>query len=216
MQIVNRCIDPPWGVERKVQRSLQWINPPDLRGLDCIYLEDEFPKAIDLTANWAKRAQEESAQVYGWYSPSKADSPAYIMLYIRQIYKGVPSFLSWSTIPTIRIVRTLAHEVAHHLAATRGYINQKDEIRDEELLANRYADNVLQKMMRHWSYRFGQLCLKEIAGWHYAFGNVNWRQQQYKAAANHFFTAWDLDPENKNASYWYWRAKEKCSIESKK
>lgn len=211
MEIVNYCANPPRGLERQLRRSLRWIDEADLLGLAVVALRDEMSV---VTANGPKWAQEAEANgvsdhIGGWYSPAKAEVPAYVMLYVQNIYRTIPSWLWWSTVPTLRIVRTLAHEVAHHLKATRGYVNQPgEETEDEESLADSYAEKVLQKMVERWPYRLGQRYLKERASWHYAFGSLDWRDQKYEAAANRFLDAWNLDPSHKSAAYWYWRAKE--------
>lgn len=212
LKILNCCTNPPLALEWQVRRSLRWIHKSDLHGLDLIRLEDELSETTDLAAACQERLRAEregGAGVYGWYS---REAPTLIVLYVRDIYRGIPSLLWWSSVPTLRIVRTLAHEVAHHVTATKGYVFQPGEkADDEELIANRYAASVLSKMRAHWRYRFSHWCLREIAAWHYAFGNVDWREKKYEAAANRFFRAWDLDPEHSDASYWYWRAKEMCS-----
>lgn len=214
LKILNCCTAPPLALEWQVRRSLRWFDESDLQGLDLIRLEDELPELTEGAADWVKRVQAEgeSSHVYGWYSPGKAEVPPYIMLYVRQVYRGIPSLLWWSSVPTLRLVRTLAHEVAHHVITTKGYVFQPGETAaDEELIANRYAETVLAKMRAHWRYRFAHWCLRDLAGWHYAFGSVDWREKKYEAAADRFFKAWDLDPEHADASYWYWRAKEMCS-----
>lgn len=219
MRVTNRCSKPPFGLEWQVRRSLRWLDRSHLEGLAEIRLEDELPKwpVTGEEVEWVQRIRVEghTAYVNGWYAMPTASEPPFIILYAQPVYRPIPSFLWWSTVPTIRILRTLAHEVAHHLIATRGYVFKKEEdLSDEEMLANRYAESVLRKAAAQWSYKLGQWCLKDIAGWHYAFAMVDWRQKKYKAAAERFYNAWNLDPENEAASRWYWRAKEMCSSES--
>lgn len=218
MEIVNRCANPPRGLERQLRRSLRWIDEADLRGLAVLALQDEMTGVTANAPAWAKEAEamSERVRVGGWYSPATADVPAYIMLYVQTIYRTIPSWLRWSPVPTLRIVRTLAHEVAHHLIATRGYVNQPgEETEDEESLADGYADKTLKRMVKRWPYRLGQWYFKERASWHYIFGSLDWRQQKYEAAANRFLDAWNLDPSHKSAAYWYWRARERCSTRPK-
>lgn len=220
MQIINRCPKPPLGFEWQTRRSIGLLDQSHLVGLDVLVLEDEVPDPTDLehAVEWVKVAHAEDtlAHVNGWYAASDLGAPAYVVLYARPIYRPLPSSLWWSTIPTLRILRTLAHELAHHLVATRGYVFQKGEdITDEESLASRYAESAVEKATQRWLYKLGQRCLKEIAGWHYAFAAVDWRQKKYKAAAERFYNAWSLDPEQEEAAYWYWRAKEMCDSESR-
>lgn len=221
MLIVNRCSKPPWGLERQVRRSLRWIDQSHLEGLDSIRIESEMPDRPDRVVpeiEWAKqvRAISQTACVNGWYAEGSGSTPPYIMLYARPIYRPIPMFFWWSAVPTLRIVSTLAHEVAHHLVAKRGYVfDQGEDLTDEESLANRYSASVLQKTTARFSYRLGQSCLKEIAAWYYNFAILDWRQKNYKAAAEGFYNAWNLNPEHQEANYWHWRAKEMSSFESK-
>lgn len=215
VQVINHCAISPPGLEWQVRRSLRWINRQDLSELSLIYLEDKMPLLTERASEWAKKAEAESLPVYGWYAPSRDGRAPYIVLYIHEIYRAVPSWLWWSTVPTLRVTRSLAHEVAHHCIATKGYVFQAtDDIDDEESLANRYADSILQKMTEQFAYRVGQWLLKEIASWHYAFGSADWRRRKYINAARHFFEAWDLDPTNQGACYWYWRAKQMSDTKS--
>jgi len=214
MQVINYCSNPPLGLEWQVRRSLRLIDQSHLKGLGFIYLEDELPIPPDMEReeDWVRRvyAEGNSAHISGWYAPGKArKSPAGIMLYVQVIYRGVPSSLWWSTVPTLCIVRTLAHEVAHHLIATGSLESEGDT--DEEITANCYAAEVMRQTTKKWGYKLGLICLKEIAGWHYAFGSIDWRQENYKSAANHFLKAWHLDPNHEEAGDWYWRAKDKVA-----
>lgn len=221
MLIVNRCSKPPLGLERHVRRSLRWIDQSHLAGLDSIRIESEMPERPDPAAReteWAKqiRGEGNSACVNGWYAERTATDSPYIMLYAQPIYRPIPSFLWWSTVPILRVVITLAHEVAHHLAASRGFIFQDGEdLTDEESVADSYAESVVKKTTAHWSYRMGQRGLKEISEWHYSSALVDCRQKKYKQAAQRFYDAWSLNPGNKEAAEWYWRAKEMSRIESK-
>lgn len=215
MQVISRCSDSPLGLEWQVRRSLRLLDQSHLAGLEFIILEDGISELTDTenAAEWVKRAHTEGtlAHVGGWYAAPEADTPAYVVLYVRAMYRAVPSFLWWSTVPTLCILRRLAHEVAHHLIAIRGYVfREGEETTDEESLANHYAACVEQRVTMRWQYKLGQRCLKEIAIWHYTFGILDWREKKYRSAAEHFYDAWNLNPENKEAGYWYWRAKEMC------
>ncbi|MDQ3803228.1 MAG: hypothetical protein M3416_05170, partial [Acidobacteriota bacterium] len=204
---------PPPGLEWQVRRCLRLLDPSHLEGLAAIYLQDELPDTPvrEDQAEWLNRVCVEglNAHVSGWYAAAGADNPAGIMLYARSIYRGIPFILHWSTAPTLCLLRTLAHEVAHHLVSTRGYVfHAGEDVTDGEALAERYAASVEQRVVRQWRYRLGRFWLKEIAGWYYAFGNVEWREKNYQAAVRYFLNAWHLDPEHELAGYWYWRAKE--------
>ena len=220
MQIINTCTTPPLGLEWQVRRSLRWIDSSHLAGLASIHLEDGMPELAQDSdeTEWAKRVRATGhiAHVNGWYAEGSGITPAYVMLYARPIYRPIPMFLWWSTVPTLRILSTLAHEVAHHLIAKRGYVfDQAEPVTDEETLANQYSASVLQKTRARLSYRLGQSCLKELAAWRYAFATVDWRKKNYKAAAEGFYDTWNLNPEHKEANYWHWRAREMSGLEPK-
>ena len=172
----------------------------------------EAPQGRNET-EWARhvRARGHTGYVNGWYAPAQEGAPASIMLYARPIYRSIPSFLWWTTIPTLRINRTLAHEVAHHLIATRGYVFESGEdVADEEALANRFSVKVLETTAAKWSYTLGRWCIRDLAEWYYTFAMTDWRKNDFKAAARRFYSAWDLCPDNEEAAYWYWQAREKC------
>lgn len=218
MRVINRCSKSPFWLEWQVRQGLRWIDKSHLAGLAAICLEDEMPKFPQAAheTEWAKRVRAEShtAYVNGWYAAPTATESPYVLLYIQPIYRPIPSFLWWSTALTLRIIGTLAHEVAHHLVATRGYVFQEGEdTGDEELLADRYAASVLRKATQRWPYRLGRCVLEVLSGWHYAVGSADWRRKKYKSAAEGFYNAWNLDPESQEASYWYWRAKEMSNPE---
>jgi Zn-dependent peptidase ImmA (M78 family) len=194
-----------------MRRSLRWIEEAHLEGLAYIRLEDSLPELDNRADKWAKRAVAEGRRVYGWYASRERSEQPHIVLYVHEIYRGLPKILWWSNLPTLRIVRSLAHEVAHHLAATQGQVlssdqSQKDQ--EEESAADKYAANVLDRMKQSWLNRLGGRGLKEIAQWHYVFGIADLRAKKYGEAADSFYKAWDLDPSNKEAGDLYWRARE--------
>src|SRR5438105_4280886 len=131
VRIINTCTDPPPGLVWQIRRSLHWIEDVHLHDVAYIQVTDELPEVgtTDETAGWAKRARAERTHAFvgGWYAFGSRDCPPYIMLYARQIYRGIPRCLWWTTLPTLRIVKSLAHEIGHHLAATRGYVIQPGE-----------------------------------------------------------------------------------------
>lgn len=213
MQIINHCSDAPAGLERRVRQAVRWIEASHLEGLSSIQLEAEMPKSAvaEHEVKWARRVrlEDRTAHAKGWYASPATNAPAFVMLYVQPIYRGMPRALWWSPLPTLRIIRTLAHEVAHHLKVSRGFILHEGENDiDEEALADRYAESVLERVTKKWPYKLGQLCLRELASWHYTYGMLDWREKKYLSAMERFYKAWDLNPENKEAGYWYWRAKD--------
>jgi hypothetical protein len=187
--------------------------------MGSIEIEEEMPESAKGHAEveWARevRVRGHHEFVNGWYASAQKGTPAFITLYARAIYRPIPAFLWWTTVPTLRIIGTLAHEVAHHLVATRGYVFENvEKIADEEGLANRFSAKVIETTLRRPSYRLGQWCIRDLAGWYYAFAQADWDHNDFRAAARRFHRAWDLCPDNEEAAYWYWQAKEKCGESS--
>lgn len=214
VKLVNKDAKSPWGIEWQVRRSLRWIDPSLLKELGSIQIESEMPEAPQGPNEtvWARhvRTVGHTAYVNGWYELAQQGGPASIMLYAEPIYRPIPSFLWWTTVPTLRILRTLAHEVAHHLVATRGYVFEKGEdVADEEALANRFSATVIASTAQKPSYRLGQWFIKDLANWYYTFAMTDWEKKNFSAAARRFYNAWDLCPDNAEAGYWYWQARER-------
>ncbi len=215
MQIYSLCTKPPKGLVWQVRRSLRWFEADHLDGLELILLVDQAPPLTDDLPEWIKNYIIKGVPIYGWYSPSQDGAQlACITLCVQQIYHSIPQYLWWSTIPTLRIIRTLAHEVAHHLFQIRGFIDHLGEIKkDEELLADKYAARILQTALSQWQYQLGSRLAKEIAFWNYSQGIIDWKAKKYEVAAEHFFKAWDLDPELSDVELFYLQAKEMTPID---
>jgi len=212
MLIENECNNPPYCLLNQIRRSLGWISPLDLDGIAYIRLTDEIEEPNDKSPDWHKRAQAEGIGITGLYVGQRKDSPAHVILYVRDLYRGIPFLYWWTTVPTLNISYTLAHEVGHHLIAKRGYIFQPGEKYkhddNEEDFCNHYAFSVTQKMMKHWYYRFGMWGLKDLADWYYIFGCLDWKEKKYKKAAERFYICFHLDRNREDALNWYRRAKE--------
>jgi len=212
MLIKNECANSPPHFLWQVGRSLAFVSLLDLDGIAFIKLMDEIEEPCENAPEWHKQAKAQGTCVNGQYFASEGKNPANIILYGRDLYRGIPSTYSWTTAPTLSIGYTLAHEVGHHLIATRGYIFQPHEEfkhdANREDFCNRYAFSVIQKMMEHWYYRLGQWALRDLAGWYFVFGSLDWKGKNYKKAAERFYTSFHLDRNREDAFNWYRRAKE--------
>jgi hypothetical protein len=175
----------------------------------------ELRESTDLppaTREWIEKAKLDSVKMLGTYhAPSEETPVAYITLYVQDIYCGIPSWLWWSTVPTLRILLTLGHEVAHHLFHTRGYIFSPSESADEEESnATAYGNKVLERVMRHQTYKLGRWCIKELAFWYYSNGLIDSQKNNFVSAADHFYKAWVLDPTLEDVGKYYWLSREKA------
>jgi|SRR5215813_3296553 len=211
MKIRNESTLSPRGLIRHVDRALEFFNPLDLNGISFIRLIDDLPKPTDRTPRWQRDLKKRYVYIYGLYVAEQKNEPTHINLYIRHLYRGIPSFLALSPIPTLAIAETLAHEVGHHLICSRGYIFQPTEVfkHDEvaEEFCDRYAFGLVNKMLAHRRYRLWRWVTKRMAGWHVAMGIFNEEMKKQTKAADHFLTAFHLDSTREEALYFYRRAK---------
>jgi len=214
MLVKNECKNSPHGLLKQVRRSLSWIHPLDLDGIEFIVLMDEIEEPSNTSADWHKRAKAEGLCVTGQYFRTEGKAPAHVVLYVQGIYRGIPSVYRLTTVPSLSICYTLAHEVGHHLIAARGFIFQANETfrypENEEEFCNRYAFGVTERMMTRWYHRLGMWVLRDLAGWYYAMGLSDWKSKRFKKAAENFYTSFHLDRNRDDALYWYWRAKDEA------
>lgn len=215
VEIVNNAKNLPRGAVRHVRRSLAWIHSPDLEGVSFIELVDKTPTPTDASPKDVKEAFNEGYDIFGVYHRQSNDGTPYITLNMGDIYAGVPSICYWTTVPILIITYTLAHEVGHHVVAKRGYINKPSEKHQhkqyEEAFANRYTFALLERMHRKWYYRVGEWIIKNLAEWQYNLGIHCWNRSKYEEAAKHWHTAFSLNPDHNEASFWYWRARAMCN-----
>jgi len=212
MRIKNECTVSPRGLVRHVRHGLGWINPLDLNGISFIRLMDDFPKPTDRSPRWHKELRAKFLYLNGLYLGKSKTEPAHINLYIHNVYRGLPSYLWWSPLPTLMITDVLAHEVGHHLIAMRGYIFEATEkFRHQEIVeefCDRYAVGIVKKMMGRWYYRLGRWALKHLAKWNFDIGSLDLREKKFKRAAERYLTAFHLDNNREDALYWYRRAED--------
>lgn len=226
VEIKNESAESPLGLIWHVKRALSWIDPADLHGVEFIRLADDVPEASLKYDEVIKQARAKGHSVYGMYYSEHGRNPSHILLVVKDKYRPIPALYRLTPVTTLWIARTLAHEVGHHLIAKRGYIFQPGEkfkhSEIEEEFCDRYAFGILKKMQRRWYYRLGMWGMKDLASTHYMLGILDWKEKKYKAAAERWYNADQLDPDHKEALRWYWRAKEiaeseqkKCEIETK-
>ena len=144
------------------------------------------------------------------------DSSPLIFLAIPEFYKWIPSWLWWSPAITLRICRTLAHEVGHHVSLMRDDKLKNTEASQRELLANNYAAAVIEVMTKYWYYKMGRFLIKDIAGWYYAFGLAAAKYERYQRDARRYYAAWCLDPEIKEVAQYYWWARRTYEMKARR
>jgi len=212
VKIQNACGKLPLGAIWQVRRCLSWIDPADIAGVGFIELQNRIPEATAEAPDWHKDATAEDLSVNGLYNRQEVNSPAKITLFIRDLYRGMPVIYWLTPALTMRVARTLAHEVGHHLIAKRGYaITPGEKVQPFEYgeeMANRYSFSVIKRMTTRWYYRLGIWATKTLAGWHFGQATVDWKAGNYERAAESWYRSFHLDPDLHDAVHWYKRAKE--------
>ncbi len=124
---------------------------------------------------------------------------------------------------TWNLARILAHEVGHHVIATRGYIYQPSEkykpwegVRDpfEEQMADAYSADVMNRMIGHWPYKRGRFLARMLSTLLYKAGIQEYWDGNYQSAASLQFRAYTLNPENEDAGRCYRHAMEKLKTQT--
>lgn len=218
IEVKTTCF--PRLTEWHIQRVLKWFSQQDLEGLDSIRVIDECPD------------DPESAKVSpylrgflnnGHYSKKMKNRPAQVVLYARDVYFGIPKLLMVNSVARLRLASKLAHEVGHHVIATRGYIYKPWEkykpwngIRDpyEEKMAEEYASDVISRMLTSWRYKFGKLLTRMLSTFLYKAGIQEFWDGNYQSAASLQSRAHTLNPENEDAGQCYRHAMEKLKTQT--
>ena len=201
-------------------RVLKWFWPSDLEGLESIRVIHECPDDHES----AKVSPYLRGFLYnGHYSRKMKNRPAHVVLYARDVYFGIPKLLMASSVARLRVASKLAHEVGHHVIATRGYIYKPWEkykpwngIRDpyEEKMAEEYASDVINRMLTSWRYKFGKLLTRMLSTFLYKAGIQEFSDGNYQSAASLQSRAHTLNPENEDAGQCYRHAMEKLKTQT--
>ena len=96
----------------------------------------------------------------------------------------------WTTVPILLITKVLAHEVAHHLCYTRGYVFSPGETYQhnwqEEATADRYAYDLRREMLKDRLYWLGHEALQITVDVDYRTGVNRWKEKNYAEAARYW------------------------------
>ena len=217
-------VDPnyfPRLTEWHIQRALRWISPPDLEGLELIRVIDEShddPESAKISS------YIKGFPYRGMYLRRTVTRPAEVVLYADYLYLGVPKLLlKRSAMVTVNLARTLAHEVGHHVIATRGYIYQPwekyqpwDGVRNpyEEKMADAYAADVMQRMLKQWRYQLGDFMARMLSRLLHQAGIAEYWDGKYQRAALLEFCAHNLNLHNEDAGQCYRHAMEKLKTQN--
>lgn len=212
-----RCwqdFSPPRTLTAHIRRSLKWIEPQDLDGIDHVLLLEDVPEISRRADPDLERALKDDLLLFGAYKARTINGPAHIILIVRSLYLPVPRIFSYTPAMTLRIAKTIAHEVGHHVIAEKKFGLRKksnsDEVESEEEFAKRYERAVISRMERRWVYMLGAKLLKVAAAINYHRGARAWNNRRFHQAARYFDMTIQVEPAHSDANYWFWRAREKA------
>jgi hypothetical protein len=212
-----RCwqdFSPPRGLTGHIRRALSVIEPQDLEGIDHVLLLEDVPEISRHDDPELDRALQDDLLLFGAYKSRTNAGPAHIILIVRSLYLPLPGILTHTPAMTIRIAKTIAHEVGHHLIAVKKFALRKkpdsDELETEEEFAERYERSVISRLQREGIYVIGARLLRVAAAMNYYRGARAWNQKNFAQAAHYFDLAIQVEPTHEEANYWFWKAREKA------
>ena len=212
-----RCwqdFSPPRGLTGHIRRALSVIEPQDLEGIDHVLLLEDVPEVSRRADPELDRILQDDLLLFGAYKARTKDGPAHIILIVRSLYLPVPGVFTHTPAMTIRVAKTIAHEVGHHLIAEKKYALRKkpdsDELETEEEFAERYERSVISRMKRGGIYILGARLLRLAAAMNYYRGTREWKKKNFDQAAHYFDMTIQVEPTHDDANYWFWKAREKA------
>ena len=123
-------------IQQSLKNILEYLPKIDLIGLDHIYITDK-------PEQWKKHLSNAG----GAYFEEKNNTPAYIEIYLSEMFshiKSTESFMLMKPIQNIGLAQTVFHEVGHHIEKTRSHGINKNK---REKYAEKYANNLLSKYL---------------------------------------------------------------------
>lgn len=206
---------PPGGLSGHIRSALEWIGQSDLEGIGFILLMEDIPEASKRADPDVIYASENQLSIFGAYRARSEDLAAHIILIVRSLYKPMPRPFVRTRGMTLRIAKTIAHEVGHHVRAEKRFAllrkSDSETLENEEEFAHRYASDVVTRMKSDERYKSGDKVLRLAASIRYYQGVRAWKKRKYLMAAEYFAMATDLQPDHAEANYWYWEARKKVN-----
>ena len=223
MQIINETAKLPPFALWAVRKTLKWIPPLDLQGIECILLRAKCPEPSENSSKLYKHAYHNNFTIYAEYVSKTESTPAKVYLYIQDIYHPIPYLTCFSPMPTLLIAQGIAHEVGHHLVRTRGYVFTPDEKYPdyrkkpayEEEMVDRYAFGIVQNMREKLCYKLGAYLIRFFSDWYYGLAVARWEAKRYKEAADNWYKSFLLNPERQESVEWYWHSRRKLEKEKR-
>jgi hypothetical protein len=124
-------------IERAISKIISYVPKIDLIGIDHIYITDSPEK-------WKKC--HDTAR--GAYYASEKNQPAYIELYLKNMFRHVKNPKSFKDymLPYqyVGIAYTIFHEIGHHIETVRTHGIKKKR---QEQFSNTYMNNLINKYL---------------------------------------------------------------------
>jgi hypothetical protein len=211
VKIKNLCSRKIWGLEFYVKKIVEKIGYSKFRGIESIILLDEVSiLTYDLPEDITKLISRQY-RMLGYYLPGYLSRSPHIVLFIHEIYRGIPFPLYLMPIVVLKMTKALTHELGHHLITYKQKIISDNK---EEIIIGRYTRGILGQLIKNPQFRFWNWCLRELSSWHFAFAKADYKLNDLANAEKHFYTSWQLDPKNEEAAEWYWYIKKGSSNNS--
>ena len=207
IRIVNGCSRRCASLEFYVKQSIKLIGIDRFSGISEITLKDDPHAAFrdDALPNNLRHPLTDGFRAAAYYYYKTKNDPARIEVYAKEVYRGIPFPLYVTPILQLRIARTLAHELAHHLLTRKrkAYPDAK-----EEKISNRYASRVIRNMTGAGWLRIWQVLSNELSEWHLSFALADAKLGEIETAENGFYTAWQFNPDSTGAAEGFWDARQ--------
>ena len=175
MQILNESNKSLFFSSYVIRRSLKRIPEIDRAGIEFLYLRDKMPKSDFESPKWHIESELNDAYVSAVYSPKTESKQPYIIIFLEAVDFIIPKICWLTQLSDLYITRLLAHEVAHHLISTRGFLFEPREKYTsdmyEEEMADRYAFEIVSKMEKKFYYQLGKKLMKLVSGVYSLYGN---------------------------------------------
>lgn len=204
------------GLVKALEACLRWIPESDLRELNHVELVPNVDLLKTEPCWWRSLNDRDPVWAKAMYSRRSNQGPAYITVFTDALSLPIERIIRFRPVTTLYFARIVAHEVGHHLIATRGFAcdpTESSEAIDEEEHCDRYAFEIVRRMKSTWYYRFAARTLAFFSKVHFEEGRQNWLREDFTVAAASWYKAWLLDPENTKAGELFLLARERSKRE---
>jgi hypothetical protein len=142
--------EPPFNVQRAVERMVGTVPRKHLTGLGSIILtnEDALTGKRARRMTWSRGKKVSAAKARGLYHPEWGSNPAWIELHVDSIFQKYPRyFLRLKLTRELELGSTFFHELGHHIHAQhRPEFKEKEDVAD--VWKGKLKNNYLRK--RFW------------------------------------------------------------------